>query len=253
MLNRRLAAHYGVDGVEGHALRPVPVAASDHLGGLLTQGAVLLGTSTGTAPHAVYRAVWLREAILGDDVRPPPADVPALEESAGDDAATAVTLKDLLRAHRSKESCRDCHARLDPWGVPFEEYDATGRFAPLVPPPGVRVEGFDRSKHTDLDGYRSYLDRLATHPVDASSTLPDGTRVDGVAGLKRYLLEHRLEDLAENVTRRLLSYALGRALTPADRPTVQAVLRSTAPGGYTLRDLVIAVCTTEAFLQRGNR
>ena len=253
MLNRRLAAHYGVDRVEGHALRPVPVEAAHHLGGLLTQGAVLVGTSTGTAPHAVYRAVWLRETILGDDVPPPPADVPALEESAGDDAATAVTLKDLLRAHRSKESCRDCHARLDPWGVPFEEYDATGRFAPRVPPPGVRVEGFDPNKHADLKGYRSYLDRLATHPVDASSTLPDGTRVDGVAGLKRYLLDHRLEDLAENVTRRLLSYALGRALTPADRPTVQAVLRGAAPGGYKLADLVIAVCTTEAFLQRGNR
>ena len=253
MLNRRLAAHYGVDGVEGHELRPVRVRPEHHLGGLLTQGAVLIGTSTGTAPHAVYRAVWLREAILGDDVPAPPADVPALEESAGEGAADAVTLKDLLAAHRSKESCKDCHARLDPWGVPFEEYDATGRYAPRVPKPGARVDGYDANRHGDLDGYAAYLDGLSTHEVDASSTLPDGTQVDGVAGLKAYLLEHRLDDLAENVTRRLLAYALGRELLPADRPTVQRLLRDAAPGGYKLKDLVVAICTTEAFLQRSHR
>ena len=119
MLNRRLAAHYGVDGVDGHELRPVRVDERHHLHGLLTQGAVLIGTSTGTAPHAVYRAVWLREAILGDEVPPPPADVPALGVRWR--ASSAATLKDLLREHRKKESCRDCHARLDPWGVPFEQ------------------------------------------------------------------------------------------------------------------------------------
>ena len=253
MLNRRLAAHYGVEGVEGHELRAVPLAPEHHLGGLLTQGAVLVGTSTGTAPHAVYRAVWLREAILGDEVPPPPADVPALEESAGEDAATAVTLKDLLRLHRSKESCRDCHARLDPWGVPFEEYDASGRFAPRVPPPGARVEGFRRDAHEDLDGYRAYLEELSTHVVDASSTLPDGTKVKGVAELKRYLLRARLDDIAENVVRRLLAYALGRDLSTADRPTVQRLLRDAAPGGYRMRDLIVAVCQTEAFLGAARR
>lgn len=253
MLNRRLAAHYGVDGVDGHQLRAVPVRPEHHLGGLLTQGAVLVGTSTGTAPHAVYRAVWLREAVLGDDVPPPPADVPALEESAGDDAADATTLKDLLRVHRSKESCRDCHRRLDPWGVPFEEYDATGRYARRVPPAGARVEGFDPNKHGDLAGYRAYLAQLSTHVVDASSTLPDGTPIDGIAELKAYLLARRLDDLAENVVRRLLAYALGRELTTADRPVVQGLLRDSAPNGYKLRDLVVAICTTEAFLQTSPR
>lgn len=253
MLNRRLAAHYGVDGVNGHELRPVPIDDTHHLHGLLTQGSILVGTSTGTAPHAVYRAVWLREAILGDEVAPPPADVPALEESAGEAADIAATLKDLLRAHRSKESCRDCHARLDPWGVPFEQYDATGRFAPLVPAPGVRVERFDASRHGDLDGYRAYLDQIATDPIDATSRLPDGAVVDGVHGLKRYLIEHRLRDLAENVTRRLLAYALGRDLTAADRPCVQRLLGDAATGGYKLQDLIVAVCLTEAFTRRSDR
>lgn len=77
-LNEPLARHYGVPGVEGLALRPVAIKPEHHLGGLLTQGAILVGNSTGSAPHPIYRAVWLREAILGDDVKPPPAEVPAL-------------------------------------------------------------------------------------------------------------------------------------------------------------------------------
>ncbi len=253
MLNHRLAAHYGVDGVHGHELRPVKVRPEQHLGGLLTQGAFLVGTSTGTAPHAVYRAVWLREAILGDEVPDPPADVPALEESAGDGVTDAVTLKDLLRLHRTKESCRDCHARLDPWGVPFERYDATGRYAARVPPPGARVGGFDAARHQDLAGYRAYVDGLATHEVDATSTLPDGTEVDGVDELKRYLVERRLDDVAENVTRRLLAYALGRELTTADRPLAQELLRSAAPAGYPLRALILAICRSDTFTQRATR
>jgi len=253
MLNQRLAAHYGVAGVQGQQLRPVAVAPEHHLGGLLTQGAFLVGTSTGTAPHPVYRAVWLREAMLGDHVPDPPADVPALEESAGEDASDAVTLKDLLRLHRTKESCRDCHARLDPWGIPFEQYDATGRFAPRVPPAGTRVEPFDANRHGDLQGYQAYLDRIATQPVDATARLPNGPEVDGVEGLKRYLIDERLDDIAANVTRRLLAHALGRRLTYRDRPVVERLLRAAAPDGYNLQDLIVSICQCDPFVARTSK
>ena len=115
-LNEPLAVHYGVEGVHGLKLRPVAVQPDHRLGGLLTQGSVLVGNSTGSAPHPIYRAVWLREAILGDEVKPPPAEVPALSDSAGDSADEAVSIKNLLALHRNNESCRDCHVRLDPWG-----------------------------------------------------------------------------------------------------------------------------------------
>ena len=82
-LNQPLAAHYGVAGVQGNELRAVPVKPEHRLGGLLTHGSVLLANSTGSAPHPIYRAVWLREAILGEHVKDPPADVPPLEETAG--------------------------------------------------------------------------------------------------------------------------------------------------------------------------
>jgi len=253
VLNQRLAAHYGVAGVQGHELRPVAVRPEHHLGGLPTQGAFLVGTSTGTAPHPVYRSVWLREAILGDHVSDPPADVPALEESAGEEAANAVTLKDLLRIHRTKQSCRDCHARLDPWGIPFEQYDATGRFAPRVAPAGTRISGFDPNRHKDLESYGSYIAGLATQVVDATARLPNGPKVDGVAGLKRYLIDERLDDIAENVTRRLLSYALGREVTYRDRYAIAELLRKAEPNGYKLKDLIVSICQSDLFAARTNK
>jgi len=248
MLNQRLAAHYGVEGVSGHELRAVAIAPDHYLGGLLTQGAFLVGTSTGTAPHPVYRAVWLREAILGDRVPDPPADVPALEESAGEDASEAASLKDLLRIHRTKESCRDCHSRLDPWGIPFEQFDATGRFQPRVPPTGAKVQRFDIKTHHDLAGYRKYLDELAKVSVDTSAKLPNGPVVDGVPELKRYLLEHRSDDIANNVTRRLLSYSLGRDLQYRDRFVVEQLVGEAAANGYKLQDLIVSICQTDVFL-----
>ena len=124
MLNQRLAAHYGVQGVHGVNLRPVPIKPEHRLGGLLTQGSILIGNGTGTAPHPIYRAVWLREAILGDTVKPPPAEVPALTDSAGESAEQSLSIAELLAKHRTVESCNDCHFRLDPWGIPFEHYNA---------------------------------------------------------------------------------------------------------------------------------
>ena len=103
-LNQPLAAHYGVSGVSGNRFRAVPLKPEHRLGGLLTHGSVLIGNGTGSAPHPIYRAVWLREAILGDDVADPPADVPALTDTAGESAEKALTIKDLLAKPRQKES-----------------------------------------------------------------------------------------------------------------------------------------------------
>ncbi|MEM7560518.1 MAG: DUF1592 domain-containing protein, partial [Planctomycetota bacterium] len=107
-LNQPLAAHYGVETVHGNHFRPVNLSSEHRLGGLLTHGSILIGNGTGSAPHPIYRAVWLREAILGDEVPDPPAEVPALSDSAGDSGDTALSIKDLLVKHRQVESCNDC-------------------------------------------------------------------------------------------------------------------------------------------------
>ena len=116
----------------------------------------------------------MREAILGHEVKPPPAEVPALSDSAGDSADEAVSIKDLLALHREQESCADCHVRLDPWGIPFERYSAIGKYQPLVPKEKVRVRGFHLKTDKTLAGYQEYLKSIYTEEVDASSRVPHG-------------------------------------------------------------------------------
>lgn len=246
-LNEPLATHYGIGGVKGLTFRPVALKPDDPIGGLPTQGAILVGNGTGSAPHPIYRAVWLREAILGNEVKPPPAEVPALSESAGESADNAVTIKNLLAQHRNRESCNDCHVRLDPWGIPFEEYNAIGQFQPKVPKEGTRVARFNPDTHRDLAGYREYLKSINTVPVEASARVPHGPEVRGMDELKAYLLAEREEDIAANLIRRLLSYALGRELTYRDRFEVESLLAGTEASDYALRDLIISVCRSESF------
>ena len=247
ILNERLAVHYGVEGVRGMKLRPVPIKPEHNLGGLLTHGSVLIGNGTGTAPHPIYRAVWLREAILGDKVKPPPADVPALTDTAGESLEKALSIADLLAKHRTVESCADCHVRLDPWGIPFERYNAVGRFQPKVPKDGVRVASFNAKTHGDLAGYREYLGSINTVEVDATARVPHGSEVDGVRELKAYLLKERKDDVVKNVIQRLVTYGVGRHLTYRDRFAVEALFDEAERNDFKMRDIIVSICKSDVF------
>ncbi len=241
-LNEPLAAHYGIPEVYGNQLRPVPIKPENRLGGLLTHGSVLLGNGTGSAPHPIYRAVWLREAILGDEVKPPPADVPALTDTAGESAEHASSIKDLLKLHRTQESCNDCHFRLDPWGIPFEQYNAVGKYQPAVPKMGSRIQGFAPKLHVDMKGYSEYLNTIYTVKVESDARLPNGPEVDGMEDLKQYLLQSRKEDIARNMIQRLIAYGLGRELTARDRSDVEQLQNYLYASGIGFQDIIVAVC-----------
>jgi hypothetical protein len=246
-LNEPLAAHYGVDGVQGLRFRAVPIKPEAKLGGLPTQGSVLVGNGTGSAPHPIYRAVWLREAILGDEVAPPPAEVPALSDTAGEEVANATTIKDLLRIHRTVESCNDCHVRLDPWGIPFEEYNAIGQYQPSIPKNGATVRKFQEGVDKNLEGYQKYLATVNTEKVDAVARVPNGPEINGMKELKDYLLKDRKDEVAENVIRRLLTYSVGRSLTYHDRYTVETLLKESEQNDHRFQDMILNVCRSEFF------
>ena len=259
MLNQRLAVHYGVVGIEGvedvvgHELRPVAIRPEHNLGGLLTHGSVLIGNGTGSAPHPIYRAVWLREAILGDEVKPPPADVPSLSDSAGDSAENALSIKNLLAKHRKgNTSCYECHVRLDPWGIPFERYNAIGQYQPMVPKEGTRVRGVRHpySGFESFEEYKAYLKSINTEKVQADARVPHGPNVDGMKDLKKYLLLDRKDDIAKNVIRRLLRYGLGRDLTYRDRYGVEELLKQSKKNEYKLQDMIAEICQSKMFAGR---
>jgi mono/diheme cytochrome c family protein len=246
-LNEPLAGHYGVDGVQGLRFRAVPIAPGTPLGGLPTHGSVLVGNGTGSAPHPIYRAVWLREAILGDEVAPPPAEVPALSDTAGEEVENATTIKDMLRIHRTVESCNDCHVRLDPWGIPFEEYNAIGQYQPMIPKNGATLRGFQQEIDGTLAGYGDYLKTVNTVPVDSTARVPNGPEVKGMRDLKDFLLKDRKEEIAQNVIRRLLTYGIGRALTYHDRYAVEDLLKQSKQNEHRFQDMILTVCRSEIF------
>jgi hypothetical protein len=180
-------------------------------------------------------------------VKPPPADVPALSDSAGDSAEESSSIKDLLALHRTKESCADCHVRLDPWGIPFERYNAIGKYQPFVPKEGTRVRGFNHEADKTLDGYKKYLASLFEVAVEASSRVPHGPKVDGMQKLKKYLLADRKDEIAVNVIRRLMTYSLGRELTYRDRFEVEKLLKQAKEEEYKLQDMIVSICQSPTF------
>jgi len=219
-VNERLARHYGIPGVYGSRFRRVELPDLTQRGGLLGHGGLLALTSYPTRTSPVLRGKWLLDTILGAPPPSPPPDVPALPEGEGGRRTTSV--RERLERHRQAPACATCHASIDPPGFALEQYDGLG---------GWRTR----------DEYGN--------PVDASATLPSGRTVEGMAGLRAWLLE-RPEQFAGTVTEKLLSYALGRGLEHADRPTVRAVVRDAAADDYRWSALVAGIAKSPAFLTR---
>ncbi len=217
VINQNLAEYYGIEGVEGQEFRPVRLEPGNERGGLLTQGSFLAGHSDGLDAHPIKRAVWVKDRLLGEPPPPPPPNVPELDTESPE--AEGLTLTEQLVLHRSKSACMDCHASLDPFGLVFERFDASGRRI-------VRHDGA---------------------AVDASTVLPDGTAIDGVAGLQGYLLEQRRDDVARALIEHLYAYALGRGLDLADSVHVQETLGVARLSGYRLRSLVRSIVMSQAF------
>ncbi len=232
--NRALAVHYGLaDRPRTGEFRRVSLAPGERRGGILSQGAFLVAQSDGQMPHPIKRAVWILDRLLDSPPPPPPPDVPVLDPESADLAG--LSLKEQLAVHREKESCRDCHLGIDPWGIPLEHFDATGRWRETAP---VRLAGKGKKQ-----GARA----AAPVPADATTTLPDGTAIDGLAQLKRYLLLEQREAFARSVVKRLMSYALGRSLDFGDRETVERLTVDFIENDFRLRHLIVALATDEVF------
>ena len=124
MLNARLAKHYGLEGPKSQHFEKTSLKGTNRTGGILGHASIHLSGSDGAESHPIRRAVWVRERLLHDPPKPPPPDVPGIEESVVD--FEKLSLREQLEFHRKKESCNDCHRTLDPWGIAMEEYSAVG-------------------------------------------------------------------------------------------------------------------------------
>ncbi len=186
-------------------------------GGLLGMPAIAALASHPHRTSPVLRGVWVLDSILGTPPPPPPPDVPELPEPA--DGAPPRSGRDLLASHSGSPACASCHDRIDPLGLALENYDVVGR----------------------------WRDDQAGMSVDATGRLPDGTAFEGPRGLKRVLLE-RKKFFVRNLARRMLGYALGRGLTPADSCAVETIVEQVERDGYSAWSLVREVVLTQQFL-----
>ena len=216
-VNERLAKHYGIPNVQGSYFRRVTFPPDSPRGGLLGQGSILTLTSYATRTSPVVRGKWVLENLLSAAPPPPPANIPALK-TEGDEPGTALSMREAMSKHRANPSCAVCHVRMDPIGFSMENFDAVGR----------------------------WRDRDGASAIDASGVLPNGTRFEGVSGLKKILLADK-DQFVTTVAEKLLMYALGRNLQYDDQPAVRAIVRGAAPSNYTLTSLVLGIVRSTPF------
>lgn len=215
-VDSRLATHYGLPAPAPGAVRRVPVPSDRS--GVLTHAGVLLSTSNPTRTSPVKRGKWVLESLLDCAPPPPPPGAPALPERVED--RHGLTLRQSLEAHRADPSCAACHRRMDALGFAFEHYDAVGR------------------KRDRADGAI----------IDSVGELPDGRRVASVDDVRALLVKD--PDYIRSLAKHLLVYATGRAAGPHDEAAVDLIVAS-AGNAPTLRELVVAVTESPAFLKRG--
>lgn len=186
-LNETLAKHYGIPGVTGPQWRQVNGVQKYGRGGILGLASIQTKQAGASRTSPVLRGNWVVETLLGEKLPRPPANVPKLPEEEG--GADRLTMKQLVQKHTQDPACAGCHRRIDPFGFALEKYDPIGRF-----------------RERDFGGL----------PVDASTKLSDGTKFDGIDGLRTYLLTQKREVIVRIFCRRLLGYALGRSVTLSD-------------------------------------
>lgn len=224
-VNPILARHYGmpVPDVGPNTWVRVDDAHRYGRGGLLPMSVFLTANSPGLRTSPVKRGYWVVRRLLGEHIPAPPPEVPELpkdEANSGD-----LTLPQLLARHRSHPNCAACHQRFDSIGLVFEGFGPIGE-----------------RRERDLGG----------RPVEAKATFPDGSEGAGLEGLRHYLSERRQDEFVENLTRKLLVYALGRGLLISDEPTLSTMRAKLAADGYRFSSLIESIVTSPQFLnQRG--
>lgn len=219
-LNERLAKFYGVQGVTGNEFRKVELTDPNR-GGILGQGSVLVVSSMPLRTSPSLRGSFILERILGDKPPSPPMDVEQLP--ANDTALKTSTIRETLELHRESPDCRACHALIDPLGFGLENFDAIGRW------------------RTTQNGGK----------IDSSGETPEGEKFSNPTELKKLLLT-RKEQFTRQAAQKFLSYALGRELTPYDRPVTRQITDKVMEQNGSMQTLIMELVTSDAFLKRQN-
>ncbi len=214
--NEVTASYYDLASRTESGFRFVPIKhENENLGGVLTQAGILAGLSDGRESNPIKRGAWLARKIIAEPPDDPPPNVPQLKEDDG----AKLTLREKLERHRNQKGCAKCHSGIDPWGLPFETFDAGGLF----------------KKDAGLD---------------ARSTLPDKTEIKDLNGLKTYLAHDRIDQLAFSFLKHTACYAVGRSLAYNELVFLQEQSVSLKANDYRMQELLRFVIKSDLFLKK---
>ncbi len=216
VVNEVTASYYNLADRTESGFRFVPIKhENENLGGVLTQAGILAGLSDGRESNPIKRGAWLARKIIAEPPDDPPPNVPQLKEDDG----VKLTLREKLERHRNQKGCAKCHSGIDPWGIPFETFDAGGLFKK---DPGV----------------------------DAHSILPDKAEIKNLIGLKAYLANDHIDQVAFSFLKHAACYAVGRSLTYNELVFLQEQSVPLKAHDYRMQELLRFVITSDIFLKK---
>ena len=218
-LDRPLAEHYGEDvfnlwdthKIKGNGWKRIEGARLHGRGGILGMSTVLSVNSGASRTSPILRGNWIYETLLGQKLPKPPLNVPVLPEAIPEN----LTARQLIEKHSSSKECAKCHERIDPYGFALEQFDAIGR--------------------------------KRESPMDTSTVLYDGTKIDGIKGLQHYIVSQRLDDFLEQFCRKILGYSLGREVQLSDIPLIEQMKNNLKKSDYRFHELVQQVVSSDQF------
>ncbi len=216
-LNERLARHYGIPGISGEEFRRVSLKGTPR-SGILTHGSILTLTSNPTRTSPVKRGKFVLENLLGTPPPPPPPDVSDLK----DETPLSGTLRQQLEQHRADPNCASCHARMDPIGFAFENFDGTGAW---------RLQ----------DGKNT---------IDSTGQLVSGESFTNAVELRSILSATKSDQFVRCLSEKLLTYSLGRGLEIYDKCAIDEISKNVAGKNYKFREFIIEVVKSVPFQMR---
>ena len=218
-LDRPLAEHYGEDvfnlwdthKIKGNGWKRIEGTQLHGRGGILGMSTVLSVNSGASRTSPILRGNWIYETLLGQKLPKPPLNVPVLPEAIPEN----LTARQLIEKHSSSKECAKCHERIDPYGFALEQFDAIGK--------------------------------KRESPMDTSTVLYDGTKIDGIKGLQHYIVSQRLDDFLEQFCRKILGYSLGREVQLSDIPLIEQMKNNLKKSDYRFHELVQQVVSSDQF------
>ncbi|MEC7400674.1 MAG: DUF1588 domain-containing protein [Verrucomicrobiota bacterium] len=188
--------------------------------GILTHPAWLVAHSGNFDNDPILRGHWIRYKLLGGSVPDIPITVDAkLPEDEN------MTLRERMHVTRAEE-CYKCHSKMNPLGLPFEQYDHFGRF-----------------RFLELD-----------KPVDVTSKIVNSgvPEVDGEIRTPFELIDRLANSThCEQVfVRYVFRFFMGRNETLGDAKTLQEAHKAYVDNDGSMKALVLSLLISDSFLFR---